>query len=318
MWKIKKIFQDEVGSDGDAAGGVAPVASAPVSEPAVEPAVPAGVQDGAATLEIEDIASMMEFDPFDLMQETADNLSGQQSVETPPADATPEAGGEIPATIESEPTPTAAPQESPEVVLLKQQLAQQVQQMQQMQQQMQQPPAQQVQSQGDPLDQFIPEYMFQIPDQLMQLMESEDVGERKQGIQYLLSSALKNAHKSMLQQVNGMMTAYVPQQLTQHQQTNELKETIKSDFYSTHKDLNTPEIRQIVAMVTPQVTQELGVSTWSPTLRDAIAARVKAMLQIGVTQPATPANPAPTQFVPGSRPAAPAGGDLTNDILSLL
>lgn len=325
MFKLKTVLHDEAGTDGGEAGGAAP--AAPAAEPAPAPAAaetntpPAGYEDLDKPLEYEDISAMLSFDPFEKPDEPAPGSEEQPAQSAATTDVPPEAGGEIP--VKPEPTAQPAdgvPQENPELVLLKQQLAELQAQNAQMQQQQQLSQQQQQQAApgADPLERFIPPYQFQIPEQMMTMLDSENPQERAQALSTLMSGALRTAHKTMLQQVNGMMQTYVPHQMQQFQQQQQFTSSVQNDFYSEYQDLNTPEIRQIVASVTPQVMQELGVSNWSPVLRDAIANKVKGMLHIGAAPAATPPAAPPAQFTPGSRGPVADPNNVTNQIMDLM
>jgi hypothetical protein len=300
-----------------------PNEDAPVVDTA--PAAPAEPEsapvDSGATLDIDDIASMLSFDPFAESDAPADlPAETPQDGSVPSADAG-ASGSEVPAT----PVEQAAPepvQESPEMVLLRQQMAQQQLLIDRLSAAPVAPSATPGQSTAaDPLAEFIPSYNFQIPPQLSAMLDSEDSAERTQGIQYLLDGSLRKVHRNVLEQVQGMLTSYVPQQLQQHTQNLERGQAIKTDFYSAHKDLDTPDIRKLVSMITPQVMVETQQTTWSPLLRDAIATKVKGML--GFRPQALAAVPipqaaAPLQFDQGSRGPVQTGNSVQNDVMNTL
>ena len=291
---------------------------APVETPA-SPEV-----DNAATLDIDDISSMLTFDPFEAKDDVSSDVSPglSQEGEVPPADAgAAPAASEVPVTPEGDPAVPEVPQESPEVVLMRQQLAQQAQMIEQMQATATQAPTQASGGPAaDPMAEFIPSYLFQVPQPIQSLLDSEDSGERSQGISHLMNGALRQVHRNMLEQVQGMMTTYVPQQLQQHSSQTSLQAEIKSDFYGANADLNTTEIRQLVSMLTPQVMQETGQASWSPALRDAIAAKARGMLGLGAPGTVAPApaapTPAPVQFGSGSR--GPINSSAADDIMNTL
>lgn len=313
MWiKLNNRKQEEVDGEGAASDGGAPEASASSD-------VPAGVVDGSATLGAEDISAMLSFDPFeDLPDDPASPKDPAQVEGASAADDSPEAGVVDPAKPVETPAQPVAPEKSPEVLALEAQLMQMQQTMQQMQQAVAQAPQAPAQQGGDPYAQFIPSYEFQIPQEMAALLDSEDPTERATGIQQLLGASMRTTHRNVLEQVNGMLSSYVPQQLQQYEQQTTLKSQVTKDFYGTYPDLDTPEIRQLVGMVTPRVAQQLGSSAWNPMLRDTIAANVRQMLSQRPTQQMQQPAPQPTQFDSSARPAVPGGSNVTREIMSLM
>lgn len=289
----------------------APVDAAPVVE--ATPDTPAAPVDGSATLDIDDISSMLNFDPFDEANAAPDTpqASDAPTAEVPAAPVVDE-----PATPDVQTVPET-PVESPEMVLLRQQVELLQTQLTATQAAPAQPSAE---AQADPLAGMIPNYMFQIPDQLSSLLDSEDANERKTGIQHLLNGALTQVHRNVLEQVQGVMTTYVPQQLQQHTQQNALTQQINGDFYGANADLNTPETRQLVSMLVGPTMQEVGATTWTPQLRDILAAKVRGMLgkQAVPVVPAVPAQVPPVQFGQGTRAPIPANQNVQQDIMNTL
>jgi hypothetical protein len=283
--------------------------------------------DTTSTLDIADISTMLSFDPFaedDSVVETADDKTPAASAESSDQSVSKEAAE---ATLESDDpakqdqaTETDEVKVPPEVQAILEQNAQLQKQLEQMQAQQTQQP-QEPQQPEDPLEQLIPPYDYHMPEQLYDLLDSESPDERRTGLHAVMKGISQNVHRTVLQQVQGMMTAYVPQQLEQHTQQAELRSTISQDFYSTHKDLDKPEIRNIVASVTPQVMQQLGANAWTPQVRDAIAAQVKALLNYGQA-PAQQPQPAPQQHAPlmdqGAAPAPSSASSVQNDIMNTL
>lgn len=310
LFKLKQRKQDEMDSDGGE-GGTPAASDAPAT-----PEVPAGAVDGSTNLDIDDISAMLSFDPFEQPVEEPVVQSPAQVEGAPTADGSPEAGAVEPAKPVEQPAQPVQPVKSPEVLALEAQVLQMQQTMQQMQQ-VQQAPQAPAQQGADPYAQFVPSYDFQIPQEMAALLDSEDPGERNTGIQQLLGASMRTTHRNILEQVNGLMASYVPQQLQQHEQQATLKTHVEQDFYGAHPHLNTPEIRRLVGMVTPGVAQEMGSSAWNPQLRDTIAARVQMLLQQNPA-PQAQQQQQPAQFDSASRPAIQAGDNITRDILSLM
>lgn len=151
-----------------------------------------------------------------------------------------------------------------------------------------------------------PDYMFSVPDQLLQLMGSEDPNQVRQGLQALMSGLGQSMHKIVMQAVDEKL-ATVPSMISQGQQVLAQRQIIFEDFYKAHPDLNQPALHSVVSNVGAQVQAEMGAQAWSPQLRDAIAVRVRQSLGLiqGTTQVA-PAVPVPAPVTPAAVPKPPA------------
>lgn len=283
--------------------------------------------DSHTALDMSDISDMLEFDPFDDSgddEDSPDNQNPEQQVSAESADAT--QASDDPATQESQETsPEPELEIPPEVQALLDRnaaLEQQLQQQQQQQAQVQQQQASQQQQQAneDPLDAFVPPYQFEIPQQLMQMLDSEEPTDRMQGLQYLMQGLARSVHRTMLEQTQGMMTAYVPSQLQQYTQQQEQISTVRNDFYSTNTDLNVPELRPIVSQIAAQVMQEQNAQGWTPDLRDAIAQRVRAVLSYGQTsqQPTPAQTEQPPQLLDQGSRGPVQGKTVQDDIINTL
>ncbi len=248
------------------------------------------VDSGNDVLDFDAIGTMLEFDPFATQtaakEETPVEGAEEQQQQTETGTATVDAGQQpveqTPQAGTGEGAATPQPEIPEEVKVLMQQLQQAqntIAQMQSTQQQQQQ--VGQQQRQQDPYAAYVPAYEYQLPEPLAQLLDSEDPAERQQGVKAIMTGISRTVHRQMLEQFQGMLSVYVPRQIEQHQQQQTLQSEIQRDFYGTYKELDNPDVRRIVATIAPQVMQEIGVSDWSPVLRDTLAQRVKAMLSLG-------------------------------------
>ena len=168
----------------------------------------------------------------------------------------------------------------------------------------------------------LPPYEFDVPEQMMTMLNSENPAERKAGVQYLIKGVGRAIHSQIRQEIRQVL----PQVIAAHIQRYEHQRAIFQDFYETHKDLNRPELRQHVqaaaAMLLPSYPEG-----WSPRLRDAIARAVRAAQGLpdpsAPPQPApppapAPAAPAPASFTPGTRPTAPHLDAQQREMMELL
>lgn len=328
---------------------------APAAAPTEVPAEVTAASRGKQTAEDisfpvdQEILDVMNHDPFpggELPPEekgAAEAVPSQQPSEQKPGEpAIPaEGGAAAPAATPAAPATTPAvpaapaPMAVPENVALQAQVTSLQAALARMQSQQTQP-AQQPAAQK-PAEK--PDFMFNVPDQLIQLMGSEDPSQVRQGVQALMAGLGQSIHGIVMEAVDAKF-ASVPSMITQGQEMLAQKQNIFDDFYKAHPDLNQPALHSIIANVGAQVQAEMGLHAWSPQLRDAIAVRVRQSLgQIqGATQVAAPAAltavpvpaPAPAPVatpvpVPpamigsGVSPApAPSGDALARDIVDTL
>lgn len=170
-------------------------------------------------------------------------------------------------------------------------------------------------SKVDPDAPKIPEYKFDIPAQLMQLLDSENPTERTQGIGYLVQGVAQTIHSTLAREMYDMrakllesMPNIVETMLTEFNQA----QSTTNDFYSTYPQFNKPELKPFIESVAMQVAQELGVDTWSPQLRDAIAQRATSILGGGFANPASNGAAGKGTVVPPSTPPQMVGGGSSN------
>lgn len=274
-------------------------------------------------LDLSGIETLMGLDPFaEPPAETSDGGTGEEpppkAEETPPTGSEP--GTETPAG-EEEQTPAGeqpATQEDPEKALLRQQVEQLTQTVTQLSQQMQQSAGQQPgqqpgqsgqQPSGEAPQIEIPDYAFNIPDELVGLLDSDNPAERKQGFAAMAQGLARTVHQVVMGAVQQTYIDPLPQQFQGMIEQQLQAKEIFSDFYGKYSALNKPELRPLVIQTMQQVVQETGAKQWSDSLRDTIGARVMGLIGQGVTTPPpktpakTPAQPTPAG--PGTRPAAP-------------
>lgn len=280
--KTEPLFDET----GNGAGAAAP--SAPAAAPAPTPE-----KSGSTVLS---------------SQEIADLFSGKSPApvsDTGVPSKPPEAG----ATTAPGPGPTAsapsaqpaAPAENPEQALLKKQLADAQTLLQQYQQlHSAQSPAQQP---AQPAGDGVPPYAFNVPPQLLQMLESEVPAERQQAVGAIMTGTARAVHQTMLGEFSKVLEG-IPTLIQQAIQHNARSQQIFHDFYGKFPDLNIPALRPLVIGVAEQVVKESGANEWSAQIRDVIGQRVMAMLgRAPQGAPAPAPTPAPIMAGGAPRPA---------------
>jgi len=242
-----------------------------------------------------DVEALMRLDPF----APHDEPSGQsQEPAKKPADATPAAtansdGGQTSEPGKEEPKPVETPQAATEAGKTKDEeiaaLAKELAQLkQQMQQQQQQPQAKPEPKQEEPKEEPLPNYVLDVPDQILAAMNSEDPTERKHGVQALIAGVGGYIHRQVRQELEArekrILESIAPR-VEAVQGAKEAKRAIFEDFYvKRYPELNKPEFYPIVQAVLPQVLQELGANGYNPQVADALGKRLKALLRLETPQ----------------------------------
>lgn len=245
----------------------------------------------------EDVKKAMDFDPFTPASDEltpATTTDGSTSTEgaqnAQPVSETEKQPAQqgVPQTQQTTTQPAAQPDQIAALIEQNRQLLQMVQQGATQAQ-----PAQQTgnlqQQQGtadDPLA-IVPEYDFQIPDQLMVGLNSEDAGERKAAVAMLIKGTSQAIHRTVAATVSSVvknLQSQIPAMIQQQAQTVQQSQSIFNDFYDKYPQLKKPELFKVVEMIADQHIKSVGATAWSEKLRDEIGAKVLGTLGIPVTQ----------------------------------
>jgi hypothetical protein len=132
-----------------------------------------------------------------------------------------------------------------------------------------------------PVEDPIPQYLFDLPKDVVEAVLSDDPALRVRGLQAMFSGALQTAHKRIREEYRGHVSVRERELSTRIQA--EMKQTgegqrIFSDFYTKFPTLNEPALRSIVQHATQNVSAETGARSWTPELRDKIGERVFSIL----------------------------------------
>ena len=181
---------------------------------------------------------------------------------------------------------------------------------------------------GPAPDADMPAYMFDLPDELVNGLASEETSVRKRALQFLVQGVGRAIHQEMAKVVENKVSI-VPQMVlgrveAERQAAGE-RERVRTDFYGRWPALAKPELEEFVAVVGRKVADETGLTEWSPALRDAIGARAMSILGMGgaaagppPVQTSMPAPaPPPVRGTNGTRSsvAAPSGGRTELDLI---
>lgn len=141
------------------------------------------------------------------------------------------------------------------------------------------------QDQGESQSDPIPNYQFQIPDQLIQMMDSDDPTQRKQAFSYMAQGVAQTVHQQVRQEYQQRLDSVrqeLPQQVQQMQAAQEQQRQVFEDFYGTYQDLNRPELRPTIVNVAEAVATEFQQQgkpvQWGPEFKQAVANRTYQVL----------------------------------------
>ncbi len=158
----------------------------------------------------------------------------------------------------------------------------------------------------------VPEYNFDIPDNLVTALNSEDPAERKIAIGSLMTGLSQTIHQQLSTVIRDLRDS-VPETINQHTQAIQQQQQIQSEFYGKYPQLNNASLRPLVhstAMTLMQQAQSTGQAVgWTPEFMDSIGAKVLATLNAatGVAQAAPVPVPMPVAVPPVSPPATFGG-----------
>lgn len=285
----------------DGAGTSAPPAASPSAPSSPAPAsaspspgtgTPAGVaaSEPASPSENVDIQALMRFDPF-APEPAAPEPAVQEPA--PPVQPTAPVAGGAPAPAPA--APVVAPGAEPadvKIARLEGELNA-----------LRAPQPAQPKDESDPL----PLYDFQVPDQLMQLLGSESLEERKAGIKHVMRGTARSVHQLVLQEVAQTLPSVISMMTQQAIKSAE----VQRSFYSKYPALKDEVFRPAILSVAQGILKERNASEWTEDLGDAIAQAT--FKKLGIMQapaqapaPAAPAAPPPPAMLPGNTRPAPS------------
>lgn len=160
-------------------------------------------------------------------------------------------------------------------------------------------------------DEELPNYMFDIPSDLVRALRSEDESEARQGIQMLLSGVLKAAHNAIRQEFTQRLATNsetLQKQMSEAQAQVQVRQAVTADFYQAYPQLNNPAVQPIVSQVWDHIVRTENPQQWTEQLRtrigNAVIERIKSMAQASGLNAVVPQNdPIPQKQVnSGARP----------------
>lgn len=158
----------------------------------------------------------------------------------------------------------------------------------------------------------------------MQMMASEDVNERMQGVTTLVNGIGEMVHETVMNEVRQLMESVrteVPQQIQATAREREQSQALFNDFYGKYPMLNNPRLYGIVTATAAELAQQMGVNGWTPEFRDRLGQEVLKTLGWQAGAPAAQPKPGarPNAVAPGgSRPATPQTDGAQDEMAALI
>jgi hypothetical protein len=146
----------------------------------------------------------------------------------------------------------------------------------------------------------LPGYAYDINDNMLRAVTSEDMRERAAALQAFAVNLSQTVHQRAVQQVREEISQVMPQYVQQIALQEYQRREIARDFYGQYPELDRPELAPAVAQIAQQVMMESKANGWTPKVRDAVAARAKAML--GAVANPVQQRPAPQMAAPSAQP----------------
>jgi hypothetical protein len=145
-----------------------------------------------------------------------------------------------------------------------------------------------------------PGYAYDINDQMLRAVTSEDMRERAAALQAFAVNLSQTVHQRAVQQVREEIAQVLPQYVQQTALQEYQRREIARDFYGKFPELDRPEVAPVVAQIAQQVMTETRANGWTPQVRDAVAGRVRAVL--GAVANPVQQRPAPQMAAPSAQP----------------
>lgn len=264
--------------------------------------------------DLDDVSKLFAYDPFSeseseeapapsAEEQQARPASGDGTAPAKPAKedkaASDPAGGEAPKQQEATPAPTPDTRDQ-----MLEDLRQQNKMLFETLQRVTQPAGQPQEQQQEEPEVEVPTYNYNIPQQYVDALASEDPNVRQQSLLEIVRGVSQTVHREVVKQVRGEMREYVPQAAQAVSKRAQTQQDARSDFYSNHPNLDQAWLRPAIVQIASEVVSQQfpGAQGWTPQIRDAVAEEVyKRMPHLRPQQ--QQAQPAQQQ-VP-SVPAAP-------------
>lgn len=175
-------------------------------------------------------------------------------------------------------------------------------------------PAQPAQAPGQPQDP-VPPYTYEIPDQILHLLASENPGDRKLGLGNVMTAVSRSVHGLMQRELAQVIPALARAVMMEHLAQQETGR----DFYGKYPMLDKPELRPLIHQLATGWVQANPHAQWNAQTRDAIAELAFKTFNMQRPGGATPPPPAAPVMMPTmTRPAGNHVASEQDEMLDLM
>jgi len=119
----------------------------------------------------------------------------------------------------------------------------------------------------------IPSYEFQIPNEIVESLASEDSQQRQAGLQKLVQGVGRSVHQTIREEMDQKLEN-VSKQVKQETQEETRADQIQRDYFGAFPHHDNEVLKPLVQRVSQQVMRERNVHKWTDTVRDEIGKRV--------------------------------------------
>lgn len=260
--------------------------------------------------EAEDLETLFRYDPFEESGDEQQDGNEANNEQEAQADGGGDAGSEQAdqgkedksgdeasasedASASEKPDESRGPaEEDDEKTALKEQIRQQQAAVREMQEELKKLRGDDSQQQGDqnqsewraanqPEDDPVPDYLFDIPSNIVEGLAAEEPQQRKQALQQLVRGLGMEVHARVREDMNKRIqnVRSEAQQTQQETQQQSQVENIRKDYFGQYPKHDSDLIRPVVNRKAQEVFNEWGVREWTQNVRDEIGKRVDRELR---------------------------------------
>jgi|TARA_R110000824_G_scaffold18523_4_gene73244 hypothetical protein len=125
----------------------------------------------------------------------------------------------------------------------------------------------------------VPDYGYNIPDEIMGMLVAEEPSHRKQAQAAIATGISRQVHETVMKNVKSMISDAVLPAVSSRIQEAQAAQEVFRDFYTTHEDLSNPAYRSVIEQVAKQHMNG-NQGGWTPELRDRIATSARQLLNM--------------------------------------
>ena len=156
----------------------------------------------------------------------------------------------------------------------------------------------------------VPDYGYNIPDQVMQGLSSEDPAIAKQALGTIATGISRHVHQTVLSMTRQMIQQSLIPHMKQEMESAIAAAEIFRDFYGDYKDLNDNAFRPMIVAEAQRLAQTHGANfAYGPQFKQQLAAAIYAKLGRQMPGAQAPQGQPQAQYTPPAPPGMVGGGN---------